>query len=116
RHPAIGLAAVQIGEAELVLCLGVALLGGAAKPYRRVAEAADDAFAPGVAQPQPKLALGIAAPRRLGEALERTCPPLAGDRDEPGANQPIGAAAARAVGGQQVTAHASPRSCPAPHR
>ena len=46
RRPAIGLAAMEMGKAQLVLRLAMALLRRPPEPYDSIAKAADDPFAP----------------------------------------------------------------------
>ena len=68
--PAIGLAAVQIGKAQLVLRLAVALLRCPPEPHDRVAKAADNALAARIQQTQPELAFGVAGRCRLRKVFE----------------------------------------------
>ena len=70
---AIGAAAMQVGQAQLVLRLGIALLGRPPEPHDGVAETADDAFAARVEQTQLKLALGVAGRRRFRKVAEGLC-------------------------------------------
>ena len=62
RDAAVG-AAVQIGEAQLVLRLRMPLLGRAPQPDDAIAEAGDDPFAAQVKQTQPIRAFGLAGQR-----------------------------------------------------
>ncbi len=59
--------AVQIGQAQLELRLGMPLLGGPAIPHDAVAQIAENALAAGKKQPEPILRLAVAG---LGERCQ----------------------------------------------
>jgi hypothetical protein len=63
-HIVMRATAIQIGEAQLELRLGMPLLGGPAIPHDAVAEIAEDAFAASVKQPEVILRFTVAG---LGE-------------------------------------------------
>src|SRR3954466_244110 len=63
-------AAVQIHKAQLVLCLGMPLLGRAPQPDDTIAGAGDDPFATQIKQTQPIRALGLAGSGSPLEELE----------------------------------------------
>jgi hypothetical protein len=63
--------AEEIGEAQLVLRLDMALLGGAAIPYDRVAEIPKNPLALSIEKAQTILRLGIAGARELGQLPRR---------------------------------------------
>jgi hypothetical protein len=98
--PAIGLSAMQVGKAQLILRLGMALLGGPPEPDAGITETADNTFAPRVEQTQLKLAFGVAGRRRLDEVAQRLCIFLASRGGEPGADEAAGGAAGD---GQRLT-------------
>jgi hypothetical protein len=114
--PAIGPAAMQIGQAQLVLRLGMPPLRRLPEPHDGVAQTADDALAPRVQQTQLKLAFGVAARRRFREVAPRLRIVSPSPGGKPGSHKAAGAAGA--VGGGRgrhsrggIRVHASPRLC-----
>ena len=106
------LAAAQIGEAQPVLRLSMALLRRPAEPHDGVAQAADDTLAARVEETKAVLPFGVARRGSLREAARRLGKVACGVSGEPG---PYGAAAgsARLAAGnrrRRLRAHASPRS------
>src|SRR6202040_213306 len=90
--PAMGLPAVQVDEAELVLRLAVTLLRRPPEPHRGVTQIADDALAARIHQTQLVLRFGVAGRRRLREVFECLGGSSASAGGTPGSDQSIGGA------------------------
>src|SRR5262249_20484647 len=71
RGCAIGLAAVEINHRKVVLRLGMAELGGTAKPSRGIGHAAQHAFAAGIKLPDAIERLGMPALASRGPGAQR---------------------------------------------
>ncbi len=99
-------AALQIGEAQLVLCLSMPLLGRAPQPCHSIAEAGDDPLTAQMHQAQPIRAFGLAGNGRPPKEPEGLHEIARGTGHHPPAHGP--ARPAR-PGRADLTVHASPR-------